>query len=74
MRGVPLSWAVVLLAGCGTTVGKGNSPGELDSIDLAASPGWPDAIAVRSVPASFRGLPLAASGCEPDGRRIASRP
>jgi hypothetical protein len=29
-------------------------PGELDSIDLAPSPGWLDDVAARSLPASFR--------------------
>ena len=63
VRGVPLSWAVVLLAGCGTTVGKGNSPGELDSIDLAAVAGLagrdrcPQRPGVLSRPAT-RGLGL----------------
>ena len=36
---VKLSWAVLLLVGCGMTVGKGNSPGELDSIDLGTVTG-----------------------------------
>jgi hypothetical protein len=49
-----LSWPVLLLVGCGMPMGKPNAPGELDSIDLAPSPGWPDAIATRSVPSSFR--------------------
>jgi len=34
--------------------GKARSPQELDSIDLAPSPGWPGAVVARSVPASFR--------------------
>ena len=49
-----LSCVVLLLAGCGGTSGKPTLQGELDSIDLAPSPGWPDAVAVRSVPPSFR--------------------
>src|SRR5262249_8923834 len=48
------SCAVLLLVGCGMANGKPTSPGELDSIDLAPTPGWPDAVATRSVPASFR--------------------
>src|SRR5258705_3970462 len=49
-----LSCAVLLLVGCGMANGKPTSPGELDSIGLASSPGWPDAVASRSVPASLR--------------------
>lgn len=64
---VKLLEAVLLLAGCGMTTGKGNSPGELDSIDLASSPGWPDAIAARSVPASFR-TTITALDVDPRGR------
>jgi hypothetical protein len=48
------SWAVLLLVGCGVPTGDGRSTGELDSIDLAPSPGWPAAIGARSVPAAFR--------------------
>jgi len=49
-----LSWIVVALASCGMTSGKPASPGELDVVDLRPSPGWPDSVAARSVPASFR--------------------
>jgi hypothetical protein len=45
--------AASLLA-CGMTNGKPALPGELDAIDLAPSPGWPDSVAARSVPTSFR--------------------
>ena len=45
------SCAVVLffVAACAA-----RSAGELDSIGLVPSPGWPDSVAARSVPASFR--------------------
>jgi hypothetical protein len=46
-----LSCAVLLLAGCGMAT---SSPQDLDSTDIAPSPGWPDAVVTRSVPASFR--------------------
>ena len=59
--------AMLLLVGCGMTAGKGNPPGELDSVDLAPSPGWPDAIAARSVPASFR-TAITALEVDPRGR------
>jgi len=49
-----LCCVLLLLVGCGTTDGKAPLPGELDSIDLAPSPGWPADVASRSVPASFR--------------------
>jgi hypothetical protein len=49
-----LSCAALLLAGCGRTNGRAVAPGELDSVDLAPAPGWPDTVAVRSVPSSFR--------------------
>jgi|GEM_PF-547394 hypothetical protein len=49
-----LSCVAALLVACGMTKSTPASPGELDAIDLAPSPGWPDSIAARSVPASFR--------------------
>jgi len=62
-----LSCAVLLLVGCGMANGKPTSPGELDSIDLAPSPGWPDAVATRSVPASFR-TEITALDVDPRGK------
>jgi hypothetical protein len=47
------SCLALLLAGCGMT-NDNAAPREMDSVDLAPSPGWPDAILARSVPASFR--------------------
>jgi len=61
-----VSCAVLLLAGCGTS-GKGSLPGEVDSIDLAWSPGWPYSVAARSVPASFR-TGITALDVDPAGR------
>jgi hypothetical protein len=49
-----IACAVLVLAACARTGGRAAAPGELDSVDLAPSPGWPDAVAVRSVPSSFR--------------------
>ena len=46
-----LCCAVLLLAACGRTNAK---PAELDAVDPAPSSGWPDTVAVRSVPSSFR--------------------
>jgi len=46
--------ALLLLVGCGMAKGKAASPEELDSVDLAPSPGWPAGVLARSVPASFR--------------------
>ena len=66
-RAVTLSWVVLLLVGCGRTIGKGSAPGELDSIDLAPSPGWPEVIAARSVPASFR-TTITALDVDPHGK------
>lgn len=43
-----IAWVVLLLVGCGMANGKPTSAGELDSIDLAPSPGWPEAVATRS--------------------------
>jgi hypothetical protein len=64
---VKLSCAVLLLVGCGMPVARGKSPGELDSVGLAPSPGWPEAIAVRSVPASFR-TTITALDVDPRGK------
>jgi hypothetical protein len=49
-----LTCALLLFVACDTPPGDGSSTGELDSIELTPSPGWPAAIAARSVPASFR--------------------
>jgi hypothetical protein len=58
---------MLLLVGCEMTAGTENPPGELDSVDLGPSPGWPDAIAARSVPASFR-TAITALEVDPRGR------
>jgi len=62
-----LSWALLLLIGCGAPMGVRSPVGELDSIDLAPAPGWPTAIAARSVPASFR-TTITALDADPDGK------
>lgn len=49
------------------TNGKATPPGELDSIDLAPSPGWPREVASRSVPASFR-TSITALDVDPRGK------
>src|SRR4051812_30981632 len=61
--GMKISWAILLLAGCG----KAGLSTDLDSIDLAASPGWPDAVRARSVPASFR-TSITALDVDPRGK------
>jgi hypothetical protein len=57
---------VLLLAGCGTN-GTVSLPGELDSIGLTPSPGWPESVAARSVPPSFR-TAITALDVDPSGR------
>jgi len=47
--------------------GKAALPRELDSIDLAPSPGWPGAVVARSVPASFR-TAITALDVDPAGK------
>ena len=64
--GLGRSCAALLLVGCGMTSGP-TRQGELDSIALAPSPGWPANIEVRSVPASFR-TSITAVEVDPRGR------
>jgi hypothetical protein len=54
LNALKLSCVAASLVACGMTNGRPALPGELDSIPLAPSPGWPDNVAARSVPASFR--------------------
>jgi len=54
-REVLRSSAVVLwLSGCGFTAPQPSVPTGVDTVELRSAPGWPEAIVVRSVPASFR--------------------
>src|SRR5262249_39718651 len=67
----PTAWsifcAVLLLLGCGRPMGGGTPTEELDWVDLAPPPGWPAAIAARSVPASFR-TTITALDVDPRGK------
>ena len=62
-----LACALLLFAACGTPTGNGSSTGELDSVELTSSPGWPAVIAARSVPTSFR-TRITALEVDPRGR------
>jgi hypothetical protein len=61
-----LTCGVLLLAACGLPKGS-LSPGELDSIDLAPSPGWPGEVVSRSVPSSFS-TTITALEVDPSGK------
>src|SRR5262249_27042983 len=62
-----LTCGVLLLAACGMPKGSSLSPGELDSVDLAPSPGWPREVASRSVPSSFS-TAITALEVDPSGK------
>jgi len=56
--------AILVLAGCGAAPFPSR---ELDAVDLVRTPGWPDAVVSRSVPASFR-TTITALDVSPQGK------
>src|SRR3954469_7514094 len=45
---------LVAAMGCGSSGRKPASPSDHDEIELAAAPGWPAGVEVRSLPSAFR--------------------